>query len=209
MSSGCGERAAASARADDNELNWRSVAARLPCVARRFDEPIGETMIIRAVLITLTLAHVTAAPGRAEDALVAYRAMSPETALELASAALADCRQRGYQVAVAVVDRFGVTQAMLRDRFAGPHTPQTAAGKAWTAVSFRTNTSDLVAATQPGSPQAGLRSLPRVVVLGGGVMVEAGGSLVGDVGVSGGPSGEADDACAKAGVEAIRSKLDL
>ncbi len=166
-------------------------------------------MIIRSLSSFMIVACLFAAPARAQDALVTYRTMSPETALELASAALADCRQRGFQVAVAVVDRFGVTQTMLRDRFAGPHTPQTAVGKAWTAVSFRTNTSDLVAATQPGSPQAGVRNLPRVVVLGGGVTVDAGGSLVGAVGVSGGPSGEADEACAKTGIEAIRGKLEF
>lgn len=166
-------------------------------------------MIIRSLSSFMIVACLFAAPARAQDALVTYRTMSPETALELASAALADCRKRGFQVAVAVVDRFGVTQTMLRDRFAGPHTPQTAVGKAWTAVSFRTNTSDLVTATQPGSPQAGVRNLPRVVVLGGGVTVEAGGSLVGAVGVSGGPSGEADEACAKTGIEAIRGKLEF
>ena len=172
-------------------------------------EPVGAPMIIRSLSSFMIVACLFAAPARAQDALVTYRTMSPETALELASAALADCRQRGFQVAVAVVDRFGVTQTMLRDRFAGPHTPPTAVGKAWTAVSFRTNTSDLVTATQPGSPQAGVRNLPRVVVLGGGVTVEAGGSLVGAVGVSGGPSGEADEACAKAGIEAIRGKLEF
>lgn len=167
-------------------------------------------MIARAIPIALIAAHcLVAAPARAQDALVSYRAMTPETALELASAALADCRQRGYQVAVAVVDRFGVTQVMLRDRFAGPHTPQTAAGKAWTAVSFRTNTADLVTATQPGATQSGVRNLPHVVVIGGGVMVEAGGSMVGAVGVSGAPSGDADESCAKAGIEAVRGKLDM
>jgi uncharacterized protein GlcG (DUF336 family) len=166
-------------------------------------------MVIRIVLIVLAAAQFIPAPARAQDALISYKAMSPETALELASAALADCRQRSYQVAVAVVDRFGVTQVMLRDRFAGPHTPQTAAGKAWTAVSFRTNTTDLVSATQPGATQSGVRHLPHVVVIGGGVMVEAGGSMVGAVGVSGAPSGEADESCAKAGIEAVRGKLDM
>ena len=150
-----------------------------------------------------------AAPARAQDALVTFKSLSPELALDLARAALADCRKRGYQAAVAVVDRFGVTQVMLRDRFAGPHTPTTAAGKAWTAVSFRTNTTDLVAASKEGTPQSGVRNLPGAVVLGGGVMIEAGGSLVGGVGVSGAPGGEADDACAKAGIEAVRDKLDF
>jgi uncharacterized protein GlcG (DUF336 family) len=166
-------------------------------------------MIARNLLILLAFALLAAAPARAQEALVTYKAMSPELALDLARATLADCQKRGYQVAVAVVDRFGVTQVMLRDRFAGPHTPATAAGKAWTAVSFRTNTTELVAMTQAGMPQAGVRDLPGAVILGGGMMVQAGGSLVGAIGVSGAPGGDADDACAKAGIAAIQDKLDF
>jgi uncharacterized protein GlcG (DUF336 family) len=166
-------------------------------------------MIARALTTALTVALLACAPARAQEALVAYKTLSPEVALDLARAALADCRRRGYQVAVAVVDRFGVTQVVLRDRFAGPHTPATATGKAWTAVSFRTDTTDLVASTQPGTPQAGVRDLPGAVILGGGIMVRAGGSLVGAIGVSGAPGGDADDACAKAGIAAIQDKLDF
>jgi uncharacterized protein GlcG (DUF336 family) len=46
-------------------------------------------------------------------------------------------------------------------------------------------------------------------VLGGGLLIEASGSIVGGVGVSGAPGGDADDACAKAGIEAVRDKLDF
>src|SRR3954470_16466946 len=144
-----------------------------------------------------------APPAQAQDALVTYKSLAPEVALDLARAALNACRERGFQVAVAVVDRFGVTQVLLRDRFAGAHTVPTATAKAWTAVSFRTSTSELVATTQPGMPQAGVRALPRVAILGGGVTIEAGGSLLGAAGVSGAP-GDADEACAKAGIEAVR-----
>jgi uncharacterized protein GlcG (DUF336 family) len=174
-----------------------------------FTNPGVKPMIARSLLVVLTMAILLRAPAHAQEALVSYKTMSLEVALDLARAVLSDCRQRGYQVAVAIVDRFGVTQVMLRDRFAGPHTPTTAAGKAWTAVSFRTNTSDLVASTQPGTPQAGVRGLPGVVILGGGILVQAGGGTVGAVGVSGAPGGDADDACANAGIEAIRDKLDL
>ena len=137
------------------------------------------------------------------------RAARMKLALDSARAALGECRKRGYQVAVAVVDRFGVTQVMLRDRFAGAHTPATATGKAWTAASFRTGTGDLQAISQPGMPQAGIRQLPGAVVIGGGMVVEAGGSLIGAIGVSGAPGGEADEACAKAGIDAIKDKLDF
>jgi uncharacterized protein GlcG (DUF336 family) len=166
-------------------------------------------MISKTLMAGLIVAAMAPASARTEEALVAYKTLSPEIALDLANAAMADCRKRGYQVAVAVVDRFGATQVMLRDRFAGPHTPATAAGKAWTAVSFRTNTTDLVALTQPGMPQAGVRTLPGAVVLGGGIAIQAGGSLVGAIGVSGAPGGDADDSCAKAGVAAIQDKLDF
>jgi uncharacterized protein GlcG (DUF336 family) len=166
-------------------------------------------MNVRCLLVAIAtlIAGIHGAP--AQEALTTYRSLSPELALDLARASLGDCQKRGYQVAVAVVDRFGVTQVMLRDRFAGPHTPATAAGKAWTAASFRTSTTELNAISQPGMMQAGLRNLPGTVILGGGLIVEAGGSLVGAIGVSGGPGGDADEACAKAGIAAIRDKLDF
>src|SRR6267143_4989146 len=80
---------------------------------------------------------------RAQEALLTYKSLTPEIALDLARAALADCQHRGYQVAIAIVDRFGVIQVVLRDRYAGPHTPATASGKAWTAATFRNSTSNL------------------------------------------------------------------
>jgi uncharacterized protein GlcG (DUF336 family) len=166
-------------------------------------------MFIRLSAPVAAFVLLLAAPSHAQDPLVTYKSLSPELAFDLARAALVECRKRGYQAAVAVADRFGVPQVMLRDRFAGAHTPATAAGKAWTAVSFRSNTTDLVAITQPGMPQAAVRNLPGAVVLGGGVMIEAAGSMVGAVGVSGGPGGDADDACAKAGIEAVRDRLDF
>jgi len=160
-------------------------------------------------LLALAICALIALPVGAQESLVNYKSLSPDLALELARASLADCQRRGYQVAVAVVDRFGITQVMLRDRFAGPHTPATAAGKAWTAVTFRTNTTELHAISQPGMMQAGIRNLSGAVIIGGGIIIESGGSLVGAVGVSGAPGGDADDACAKAGIAAIQDKLDF
>ena len=164
---------------------------------------------MRKLLLALMLAPLLSAPLRAEEGLVTFKSMNIDLALALARAALADCQKHGYQVTVAVVDRFGITQVLLRDRFAGAHTVPTATGKAWTAVSFRTDTSELVAATAPGSPQAGVRTLPGATIIAGGVMVEAAGSLVGAIGVSGAPGGDNDEACAKAGIAAVRDKLDF
>ena len=145
----------------------------------------------------------------AADATFTTKSLTPETALKAAQAALAKCRADGFQVAVAVVDRSGNTQVMLRDRFAGPHTPDFAVNKAWTAVSFRTNTTELEKATRAGQPMAGIRNIPRFASVGGGRMIQGGGSLLGGIGVSGAPGGDADDACATAGIKAISDELEL
>ena len=137
------------------------------------------------------------------------KVLTPETALKAAQAALAKCRAGGYQVTVAVVDRMGVLQVLLRDRFAGPHTPEMAGAKAYTAASFRTNTTELAEATQPGRPQSGIRNRPGIAAVGGGVMIQGGGALLGAIGVSGAPGGREDDACAEAGIAAIREDIEL
>ena len=157
----------------------------------------------------LALALAAAAPLAVAEASFSVRLLTPETALKAAQAALKKCRDSGFQVTIAVVDRMGVTQVLLRDRFAGPHTTDMAAAKAYTAVSFRTNTSELAASTQPGQPQSGIRHRPGVAAVGGGVMIEAGGSLLGAIGVSGAPGGREDDECAAAGIAAIREDIEL
>jgi len=164
----------------------------------------------RISLAALAAASALAsASSLAQDATFSVKVLTPETALKAAQAALKKCRDNGFQAAVAVVDRMGVPQVMLRDRFAGPHTPGTAQGKAWTAVSFRTNTSELASATQAGQPQSGIRQRPGVVAIGGGMMIEGGGALLGAIGVSGAPGGKEDDACAAAGIAAIKDSLEL
>lgn len=156
--------------------------------------------------LVLALASCTAA---AQEATYNIRTLTPESALKAAQAALKSCRDSGYQVAVAVVDRSGLTQVMLRDRYAGPHTPKTAIGKAWTAVSFRTSTTAMAEMTQPGKPASGIRHLPNVVMVGGGLLIEGGGSIIGGIGVSGAPGGDLDDVCAKAGIAAIKDALEF
>jgi len=155
------------------------------------------------------LAIAGAGGALAADATYSVKLLTPETALKAAQAALARCRASGYQVTVAVTDRMGVLQVLLRDRFAGPHTPGLASAKAYTAVSLRTNTTELAEMTQPGRPQSGIRNHPGVAAVGGGMMIEAGGSLLGAIGVSGAPGAREDDACAAAGIAAIREDLEL
>jgi uncharacterized protein GlcG (DUF336 family) len=164
---------------------------------------------VKHFIAALALALALAGGALAADATYSVKLLTPETALKAAQAALARCRASGYQVTVAVTDRMGVVQVLLRDRFAGPHTPEMASTKAYTAASFRTNTTELAETTQAGKPQSGVRNRPGVAAVGGGMMIEAGGSLLGAIGVSGAPGAHDDDACAAAGIAAIRDELEL
>lgn len=147
--------------------------------------------------------------GAQESATFAMRSLTPEAALRTAQAAQRDCAGKGYQVAVSVLDRTGTPLVMLRDRLAGLHTPETAGRKAYTAMAFKLDTLAVGQATQADQALSGLRHLPRVMAVGGGRIIEAGGTLVGAIGVSGAPGGEADDACARAGIAAIQDDLDF
>jgi uncharacterized protein GlcG (DUF336 family) len=162
-----------------------------------------------AFLLCSLLAAQLALPVSAEDSLLTFRSLKPEAALELAQVALQSCRDEGYQVAVAVVDRMGVTQVVLRDRYAGPHTPDTARRKAWTAVSFRTDTLALAADTAADSPQSGARFIGEALMIGGGIPVMVSGSIVAGIGISGGPNGTADHACAQVSISALTEQLEL
>jgi uncharacterized protein GlcG (DUF336 family) len=146
---------------------------------------------------------------QAQEAVFQIKSLTPETALQAAKAALESCRKQGYQVSVAVVDRSGLEQVFLRDRFAGAHTLKVASDKAWSAATFKMSTMALANETQAGKPMSGIRSLPRVLAAGGGLTIEGGGALLGAIGVSGAPGGEADEACAKDGIKAIADALEF
>ena len=167
--------------------------------------------MLNKVIFTMTLIIGLAGTdsARAESALVSFEQLSLDTALVLAHTTLKNCRKNGYQVAVAVVDRMGNLQVNLRDQFAGAHTTETAFRKAWTAVNFRISTMEMSELTKTGEAQWGIRFVDKALMAGGGLIVEAAGSIVAGIGVSGAPGGELDESCAKVGIESIIDQLEF
>ncbi|MEJ2431789.1 MAG: heme-binding protein [Pseudolabrys sp.] len=164
----------------------------------------------RIVLAALTAASlVGATPAGAAEGVITYKSLSPDVAFDLARAALNQCRKDGYQVAVVVVDRFGVPLVILRDRFAGSLGMKVAQAKARAAQVFARNTSELVKMLQTGEISRPLGNLPGLVFVAGGLVIQAEGSTLGAVGVSGASGGDKDEACAKAGLAAIQDKLEF
>jgi len=143
-----------------------------------------------------------------EDApYISARFLTAPIAVKIASATEAACRKKGYQVSVAVVDRYGNLLAFARDPLAGSHTITISQYKAFTAATFQGATIDLT------KRLAFLKGTPKLSLVGGGVPVKLGGYMYGAVGVSGAPGkkipGDVDHACAMAGVEAVREAIEF
>lgn len=133
--------------------------------------------------------------------------LTAQAAAVAAQAAHENCRESGSLVSVAVVDRHGLILALVRDNLAGPFTPKIAEDKARTAINFRSSTANLVAPTEQGRPEAAIRLVDGAMIIPGGLIIDAGGTMVGGIGVSGAPSGELDEQCATAGIEAIEEYI--
>jgi uncharacterized protein GlcG (DUF336 family) len=92
----------------------------------------------------------------------------------------------------------------LRDTIAPPITLPISKGKAVAAVNFSVATSEL--SDRANTP---IGRVPGLVMSAGGIPIQAGGAIVGGVGVSGAPSGETDAECAQAGIDAVSDDLEM
>lgn len=162
-----------------------------------------------SVMAAGTTVATTDARAQNAEALVDYPSLKPETALQLAQGAMTICQKAGYQVAIAVVDRFGLELVVLRDQFAGAHTVDTARRKAWTAVSFRTATLELTELVNSSPTMSQLPNITDALVLGGGIPVRAAGILVGGIGISGAPGADLDHDCAAEAIAGVQDFLDF
>lgn len=166
------------------------------------------------IIIPLLIVFVLPAYASETESLFSTRSMTVDTASKAAWSALQACRDKGYSVTIAVVDRGGNLQVLLRDRFAGPHTPETAIRKAWTANSFRQSTAELAGLLEEKRIPREVASNPGALLVGGGLVIEAAGQIIGGIGVSGAPPGASerdsiDGACAQAGIKAIQVSLEF
>jgi uncharacterized protein GlcG (DUF336 family) len=163
-------------------------------------------MILAAVAVAVLMA---ALPARAAEGVITYKSLAPDIAFDLARAALNQCRKDGYQVTVVVLDRFGRTLVLLRDRFAGSITIAVATRKAETSLNFANSSSEVAKMFKSGELGPEYRLLPAILPISGGLVIQAGGSTLGAVGVSGSPPGNADENCAKAGLAAVQDRLEF
>ena len=150
----------------------------------------------RFPLAALALASTLAA-GMAQAAVLTESNISTADAQKLATASVAACQAKGYNVSAAVVDRAGVL-AFVRADNAGPHTVEASRAKAFTSVSAKSPTLAMMENAQKNPGAANLTDIPGFLLLGGGVPVKAGSAVIGAIGVAGAPGGHLDAECADA-----------
>lgn len=161
------------------------------------------SILISGALATLLALGAFPTTGGAED-LPREATLPLALAVKAATAAVEKCRQDGYKVSAAVVDRGGVLRALLRGDGAGPHTADSSRKKAYTAASLGRPTSELGELLVKVPHLQALREMnDQVLILGGGLPIQFGSETVGGIGVGGAPGTQLDDACAQAGLDAI------
>ena len=160
---------------------------------------------IVTLILTFTLIGFSHSAAADEDSpYITIKRMTMETANAVALAAVLACREQGVQSSATVVDKNGTVQAVVRDTLAPPVSITVSRLKAYTAANFSVATSGL-----ERQASSSLANVPGLMMGAGGVLIEAGGTIYGAVGVSGAPSGETDEACAKAGVAVVIDDLEM
>jgi uncharacterized protein GlcG (DUF336 family) len=160
-------------------------------------------MSVRLTLV-IGLAAIAAASASARAQVLSEKNISIKMALVIAETALNECTPR---VSVAVLDRAGRLRVFLQGDGAAPHNLELARRKAYTALTFRRTSADWAKRTAEGD-LTGQRSLTDVIPLGGGVPIMIGDEVIGSVGLSGAPNGQAqEEACAKAGIAKVQAQL--
>lgn len=139
-----------------------------------------------------------------EPGTVTIQRLTLNTALTIARAAIDACSEKGIQIGVTVVDRNGIVQVSLRDTIAARITIPISRGKAYTAANFNAATSSL-----QDRANSAVGRFPGLVMTAGGLPIQVGGALFGAVGVSGAPSGITDEECARAGIDAVLTDLEM
>ena len=141
------------------------------------------------------------------DTLAMHR-IPAALAIEAASETVSACAKQGYHETALVLDADGATIVALRGDGAGIHTLDSAHDKAYTAVSFKNDTITLAERAKGEDSIAPLAKLPHVMFFGGGVVIKLGEETIGAIGAAGAPGAKLHDACARAGLEKIRDRLN-
>ena len=139
--------------------------------------------------------------------VISHRYIGMDLARDLANEAVIACRKDGYHISAVVVDRFGNLRAALRDDIASRFTLQIAEEKANAVVMAGISSGQF--RDSRGDIRPELNHINGIIMMQGGLPINAGGSRIGAIGVSGAPGGEKDEACAEKALDVVMERLEF
>jgi uncharacterized protein GlcG (DUF336 family) len=162
-------------------------------------------LTIAAVLAVSSSGNVWAADPLPTET---HKVLTAALAVEAAQAAIAACKAQGYNVTVTVADRMGTPKVVIvRDGPPGVGTEVTRR-KAYTAAVQRVSTGDFTKrVSTPGAFNPGMYD-SQLATGQGGIPIKVGEDTIGGIAVGGAPGGDKDEACATAGLEKIKDRLN-
>jgi uncharacterized protein GlcG (DUF336 family) len=167
-------------------------------------------MIRLRSLLTYGAVLVATTPALAAD-------LSADLAVRAAQAAVHACQAQGYHITVTVLDLDLAQRVVIRGDGAPGVTVAIGYRKAYTVIKSGMSSGDFSksvpapvvtpAANGPGPPSA-VNGDPNLITWAGGLPIKRGNTLVGSLSAAGAPGGDKDEACAKAGIDAIATELN-
>jgi uncharacterized protein GlcG (DUF336 family) len=169
-----------------------------------------EIMIRSYALAATAVLALAGSNARAADPLPTetHKVLTAALAVEAAQAAIAACKAQGYNVTVTVADRAGLPKVVIvRDGPPGVGRESTRR-KAYTAAVQRVSTADFTKrVTTPGAFNPGAYDAD-LATGAGGLPIKVGEDTIGGIAAAGAPGGDKDEACAAAGIDKIKDRLN-
>lgn len=162
--------------------------------------------VIRFAGACALAASVGCALALPAGAQLSRKDISADTAVTIATTAMADCKAKGWAVSTVVVGRNGEILVQLRGDGTGPHTMENAFKKSFTARTFRIASGEMEERLKK-NPQMGAQYLTGFTTGRGALPIKIGNEVVGAAGASGAPGGEKDEACIQAGLDKVKDQL--
>jgi uncharacterized protein GlcG (DUF336 family) len=164
---------------------------------------------LRCIAINIALLLTTQIKA---ETIILDSPLSLASSMTVLSEAIRTCSEKGYKVAVAVVDADGVIKVEARSDGSPVHSQRFAFRKAYTIVSMGPefgveHATDLIKLLSNSA--VGLANIASgstdLLFLPGSVLIKAGNTAIGAIGVSGAPLSSEDEVCAQAGVAKLTS----
>ncbi|HET9240673.1 MAG TPA: heme-binding protein [Oligoflexus sp.] len=154
---------------------------------------------MRMIFLLLALLSTKSFGQDKKDFVSQETQLNLEGAKEVASRVEAASKKLGKKVSLAVVGVNGETLLIYKGDQVGPHNTEAARRKAYTALSTKTATLELMRKATANPDTRNLAELPELLLLSGGVPLWKNGVVIGAIGVAGGGSPENDHALAQSG----------